>query len=64
MVPYVSHCDYLVEEKGQTASKEMPFCCCWHFLLVCFILAWRIPRTEGEPGGLQSTGSQNGTQLK
>ena len=27
------------------------------------ILAWEIPRTE-EPGGLQSTESQSGTQLK
>ena len=26
------------------------------------ILAWRIPRTE-DPGGLQSMGSQNQTQL-
>ena len=43
----MSHCDYLVEERGQTASKETPFCCYWHFLLVCFILAWRIPCTEG-----------------
>ena len=27
------------------------------------ILAWRIPWTE-EPGGLQSVGSQSGTQLR
>ena len=27
------------------------------------IVVWRIPRT-GEPGGLQSTESQSGTQLK